>query len=327
MNFAGMTAGVAIVLWCVHAVAQTVAYPNKPLRFYVGFPPGGPTDLTARLIVPKLAERLGQPVILDNRSGAGGAIGVDLVAKSTPDGYSIGIGASGSLTVNVALQPHLPYHPLRDLAPITMAVKIPLILVANPSFPAKDLKELIAIARSKPGALSFGSGGGTGGGMHLAGVLLSRTAGIDLVHIPYKGSSPAALDLIGGQIPLAIIDVASTRAAIRAGKLKALGTLGSARSQLSPDVPTIAESGLSGFVAESWIGIIAPAHTPREIVSRLNSHLAAILASPDTREKLLAAGVEPSPSSPEEFAEVIRSEIARWTKLVKEANIVVDEQK
>jgi tripartite-type tricarboxylate transporter receptor subunit TctC len=308
------------------AAAQAPAYPNKPLRFFVSFPPGGPADLAVRIMIPRLAERLGQQVVPDNRGGAGGAIGADLVAKSAPDGYSIGMGSSGALTVNVVLQPNLPYNPVKDLAPVSMAIKIPLILVAHPSFPAASVRELIAQIRAKPGQLSFGSGGGTGGGMHLAGVSLGKAAGLELVHVPYKGSAPAAVDLMGGQIPLAIIDMASTRTFIKAGKLKALGTLGAARSPLSPDIPTLAESGLPGFAAESWMGVIAPAQTPAEIVARLNGHFVAVLSHPDTREKLLAAGFEPSPSSPGELGEVIRSEIARWSKLVKEANIVIDEK-
>ena len=318
-----LLAGMLIGWWSSSATAQAQGYPNKPLRFMVGYPAGGPTDIAGRIIAPKLSERLGQPVIVDNRSGAGGIVGVDTVAKAAPDGYTIGFGGTGPLTVNVTLQPNLPYSPIRDLAPITMAIKIPVILVANPSFSAKDVGELIAVAKAKPGQLSIGSSG-TGGAMHLAGVLLTKMAGIELVHVQYKGSSPAAIDLMGGQIPLAVVDVASTRSFIKAGKIKPLGTMGPTRSQLAPDISTIAESGLPGFVAQSWVGIVAPARTPPEIVARLNSHLVAILESADTRERLLPAGLEPSPSSPEEFSEVIRSEISRWAKVIKEAKIEVN---
>lgn len=309
--------------WSGPATAQAQGYPNKPLRFIVPYPPGGSTDIAARIIAPKLSERLAQPVIVDNRPGGGGIVGVDTIAKAAADGYTIGFGPSGLLTLSVTLTPNLPYNPITDLAPITMAVKNPLILVANPSFSAKDVGELIALARTRPGQFSFGSSG-TGTAMHLAGVLLTKMAGIELVHVPYKGSGPAANDLVGGQIPLAIIDVASTRSFIKAGKIKPLGTMGPARSQLVPDIPTIAESGLPGFVAQSWFGIIAPARTPPEIVVRLNSHLVAVLESAETRERLLTAGVEPSPSSPEEFSEVIRSEISNWAKVIKDAKIQVD---
>ena len=309
--------------WSGPATAQAQGYPNKPLRFIVPYPPGGSTDIAARIIAPKLSERLAQPVIVDNRPGGGGIVGVDTIAKAAPDGYTIGFGPSGLLTLSVTLQPNLPYNPITDLAPITMAVKNPLILVAHPSFSAKDVRELIALAKAKPAQLSFGSSG-TGTAMHLAGVLLTKMAGIELVHVPYKGSGPAANDLMGGQIPLAIIDVASTRSFIKAGKIKPLGTMGPARSQLVPDIPTITESGLPGFVAQSWFGIIAPARTPPEIVTRLNSHLVAILENSDIRDRLLAAGVEPSPSSPDEFSEIIRSEISNWAKVIKDAKIKVD---
>ncbi len=318
-----LLAGMLIGWWSGPATAQAQGYPNKPLHFIVPYPPGGGSDITARIIAPKLSERLGQPVIVENRPGGGGIVGVNTIAKAAPDGYTIGQGPSGLLTLSVTLQPKLPYSPIRDFAPITMAVNNLLILVAHPSFSAKDVGELIAVAKAKPGQLSFGSSG-TGTAMHLAGVLLTMMAGIDMVHIPYKGSSPSANDLMGGQIPLAIIDLASIRSFIKAGKIKPLGTMGPTRSQLAPDIPTIAESGLPGFVAQSWWGIIAPARTPPEIVARLNSQLVAILENADTRERLLAGGVEPSPSSPEEFSEFIRSEISRWAKVIKDAKIEAD---
>ncbi len=312
-------ASLAVCGWG-HAAAQAQSYPNKPIRFMVGYPAGGASDITARILSQKLSERLGQPVIVDNRSGGGGIVGVDSVAKAPPDGYLIGFGNLGMLAVNVSLLANLPYNPVTDLAPVTMAVKNPLILVANPSIPVKDVRDLVALAKARPGQLSYASSG-SGTAHHLAGALLTMTAGIELVHVPYKGSNPAAVDLIGGQVPFAILDVATTRNFIKAGKMRALGTMGPKRSQLASDVPTISESGLPGFAAESWIGVIAPARTPPDIVRRLNSHLVAILESPDSRDQLLAAGVEPSPSSPEEFGELIRSEISRWAKVIKAAKI------
>ncbi len=304
------------------AAAQSQAYPSKPLRFMVGYPAGGPADTASRLVMTKLSERLGQPVTVDNRSGNEGAVGVDAVAKSSPDGYMIGAGSTGSLVVNVTLNPNLPYSPTRDLAPIGMAAKFPLILVANPSFPAQNVRELVALARA-PRQLNYGASG-VGGAMHLGGVLLAQMARIDLVHIPYKGAQPTIIDLIGGQIPLAIVDVGSTRSFIKSGKIKALATLGPTRSQLTPDIPTMVESGFPGLVAQSWSGIIAPARTPPEIVARLSSHLVAILGDADIRERFSAAGMEPSPSSPEEFGAFIKSEISRWAAVIKEGKIKLD---
>ncbi len=317
-----LLAGVLAASFSGYAAAQSAAqgYPYKPLRFIVGFPAGGSTDITARIIAPKLADRLGQPVIVDNRSGAGGIVGVDTIAKSAPDGYTLGLGVSGALTINVTLQRNLPYDPLKDLSAITMVANNPLILVASNAFPAKDVKELIALAKARPKKVSFGSGG-PGTAMHLAGMLLNMMAGIEMVHVPYKGLNPAANDLLGGQIPLAILDVASTRGMIRAGQIRSLGTLGAKRSQTAPDIPTIAESGLPGFVVPSWFGIVAPARTPADIIARLNSNLVAILESAETKERLLTAGLEPTPSTPEEFSEVIRTEIARWAKIIKDAKI------
>lgn len=312
-----------VACWAGGAMAQSQEYPNKPIRFMVGFPPGGSTDVAARLIAPRLAERLGQPVIIDNRSGAGGNLAVEAIAKSAPDGYTIGFGVSGSLTINVTLQPNLPYDTLRDLTPITMAVNNPLILVANASFPVKDVRELVAFARSKPGPIAFGSGG-TGTAMHLAGALLKLTAGVDLVHVPYKGTNPAVNDLVGGQIPLAIVDVASALKFIKAGRIHALGVTGAKRAEMASDIPTISESGAPGFYVLSWFGIVAPARLPQEIVKRLNADLRAVLEAPDLRERFFATGLEPAPTSPEEFGNIIKSEISRWAKVIKDAGIQVE---
>ncbi len=305
---------------CTAGLAQAQAWPSRPIRFVVAYPPGGGSDLTARLVAPKLAERLNATVVVENRVGGAGIIGMDSIAKAPPDGYTIGWGQSGLLTINVVLQPNLPYKPLQDLTFISQGVRNHLILVAHPSLPAKNFRELQALARANPGKYSYGSTGNATA-HHLAGVLLTSSAGIELVHVPYKGSSPAANDLMGGQIPLAIIDVASTSNLLKAGKLRAIGTLGPERSQLTPDVPTIAESGLPGFEAQSWYGLVGPAKIPADIVTRLNTQFVAILESADTRERFLAAGVEASPSTPEQFAGVVRAEIARWTKVVRDAKI------
>lgn len=305
----------------VQAVAQPLGYPGKPIRFFVGYPPGGSTDTAARIIAMKLSERVGQPVIVDNRSGAGGIIGIEAIAKSTPDGYAIGFGVSGNLAVNVTLLSNLPFNPLTDLAPVSMAVNNSLILVAHPSFPANNVSELIALAKTRPAKLVFGAPG-TGSAMHLAGALLNSMAGIDLAVVHYKGLGPVASDLVGGHIPLAILDVATTRSFIQQGRLKALATTAAKRAPTAPDVPTVGESGVQGYAVTSWFGVIAPARTPPEIVKFLNAHIVAILESADVRERYLAAGLEPAPSTPEEFGDFIKSEIARWAKVIKEAGIV-----
>ena len=305
------------------AQAQAQAWPSRPIRFVVAYPPGGGSDLTARLLGPKLAERLNATVVVENRVGGGGIVGLDSIAKAPPDGYTIGWGPSGLLTINVVLQPNLPYKPLQDLSFISTAVRNPLVLVAHPSLPARDFRELLALAKASPGKYSYASTG-TATAHHLAGVLLVMTAGVDLVHVPYKGSSPAANDLIGGQIPLAIIDLASTSSFLKAGKMRALGTMGLERSQLAPDIPTLAESGLPGFEAQSWYGVVAPAKLPADIVARLNGATVASLNSPDLRERFLAAGVEAGASTPEQFAAMVRAETARWSKVIKDAKIVAE---
>lgn len=301
------------------AGAQT--YPSKPIRFIVGFPPGaGSADVSARAIAPKLAERLGQPVVVDNRAGAGGNIGVDAIAKSPPDGYTIGFGATGSLAVSVTLQPSLPYDPLKDVAPLTLSMLLPQILVVNVSTPVNSVQELIAFAKARPGQLAFGTAG-NGTAMHLAGEMLNLMTGISLVHVPYKGGYAAATDLIGGQIPVAIIDLATARAFVRAGRMRELAMTSAQRTPLAPELPTISESGVPGLAAPSWFGIIAPAGTPPGIVTRLNSELVAVLKSAEVREKMMSAGIEPLSSTPQEFAAFIHSEIEKYARFIKSAGI------
>lgn len=310
-------AAACALLWTGGAAAQ--GYPDRPLRFIVGFPPGGSTDVAARVIAPRLAERLGQPVLVDNRAGAGGNIGVDTIAKAAPDGYTIGFGVSGALTINLTLQ-RLPYDPLMDIAPVTLAAFNPLILVAGTDAPAASVRELIAYARPRPGRMAFATGG-TGTAMHLSGALLNALAGIELVHVPFKGNSAAAAGLIGGQVPFAVLDLTSAQPFVRAGRMRALGVTSARRTPLAPEIPTIAESGVPGFEVVSWFGIIAPAETPAEIVTRLNAELVGVLTSPDSRQKLMTAGLEPAPSSQEEFGSLIRAEILRLAKLIRSAEI------
>lgn len=313
---------VAIAIICAApAVAQAQAYPHKPVRFIVGYPPGGSTDIAARVIGAKLTERVRQPVIVENRTGGGGIVGVDSIAKAAPDGYTIGIGVSGMLTINAVIRKDLPYKPVTDLAPITMIFKNTLLLVTHPAFPAKTVSELIALAKAQPKGLSYGSTG-SGTGMHLAGALLAKMTGAELVHVAYRGGAPALQDVAGGQIPLAIVDVAAARELVRQGRVVALATTGEERAPTAPNVPTVRESGILGYAVSSWVGIVAPANTPPGIVRLLNSHVVAILQESETRDRFLALGLEPWTNTPDEFRELIKSEINRWAKFIKDAGIV-----
>lgn len=314
---------IAAGLWVGGAIAQTGGYPSKPIRFMVGFPPGGSTDVAARLIAPRLAERLGQQLIIDNRAGAGGNIGVDAVAKAPPDGYTIGFGVSGALAVNVTLQPNLPYDPLKDLAPVALAMINPLVLCTALETPAASVQELIAYAKPRPGRLSYATGG-SGTAMHLAGAMLNLMAGIELVHVAYKGNSAAATGLVGNQIPVAVVDLTSARSFIRAGRIRALGVTSAQRTQLAPEIPPLAQLGLPGFDVTSWFGVIAPAGTPADIVAYLNAELIAVLKSPEMRGKLAAAGLEPVPGTSDEFAALIASEIQKYAKLIRSSGIRIE---
>lgn len=304
-------------LWHPGSSAQVPA--GKPIRFLVGFPPGGGTDLTARLVGSRLAERFGQPVIVENRVGAAGNIAMDTLAKAAPDGLTIALGISG-MTINATLQPNLPFDPLRDFAPVIKLVDNLLVLVANPSFAASNLREILAEAKKQPGMLHYGSPG-NGTGMHLMGELLNLSADIKLVHVAYKGNGPMVNDLLGGQISLGIADLASTAGFIKAGRLRAIGVGSPRRTALAPDLPTIAESGVPGFSVLSWTGVIAPARTPAPIVQGYNTHIRAILESADVRERLTAAGLEPAPTTVEEFSAIIRSDIAKWANVIKASGI------
>ena len=304
-----------LLFWVSCAVAQP--YPSKPIRFIVSFPPGGSADLISRAIAPRMSEKLGQPVVVENRAGAGGMIGVDAVAKSAPDGSTIGLAAAGALTTNIHIYPSMPFHPEKDLAPISMLAMIPFFLVAHPSQPA-TLKEVIAQARS--GNLAYGHGG-QGSTMHLAGELLNMTAQIKLQAVPYKGSGPVSADVLGGQVPLGVVDVPSAIANVKAGKLRALAVTSKQRISAAPEVPTFEEAGLRGYEAVGWFGAVAPAGTPKDIINRLNTEIRNALAAPDVKERALTAGAEPHATSPEEFAAYIREETKKWGEVVRAAGI------
>lgn len=305
-------------LWTGASLAQ--AFPSKPIRFIVSFPPGGSSDLVARAMAPRLSERLGQQVIVENRPGAGGNIGIDLVAKAAPDGHTIGLGAAGALSVNISLYPSMPFDPVKDLAPVSMLAIIPIVVAAHPSLPAATARELIAYAKTQPGKLSFGTTG-NGSAMHLAGELLKQMTDIDMVHVPYKGSAPAAADLAGGQLPLAIVDLTSALPHIRSGRVKAIGVTGPQRSVAAPEIPTIAESGVPDFAAIGWFGVVAPAGTPAPIIARLNAEIVDALKVPEIRERLLAGGAEPATGTPEAFGNFIKSEIPKWARVIKAAGV------
>lgn len=302
---------------------QAQTYPDKPVRIVMPFAPGGLTDNVVRVAAAKLAERLGQQVIIDSRPGANGNIGTQIVAQSAPDGYTLLAGFQGTLVINPFIYSKLPFDSMADFAPITILGDGTLILVAHSSVAANNIRELIALAKSKPGALSFASTG-TGSTSHLTGELLKQRAGIDMVHIPYKGGGQAVGDAIGGQVPLLFTSVSTVTQHIKAGKLKALGVSSARRSNALPEVPTFIENGLPEFVASSWIGLLAPAKTPRAIIDRLYRDTAAALQTPEVRDRYAMLGIDPVGNTPEQFREQIRTDLVRWEKVVRQAKIQIE---
>lgn len=313
-------AGLALNALAAAAFAQ--GYPNKTIRLIVPFAAGGPTDIIARTVGQKLTGSWGQPMVIDNRGGGGGNIGSDIVAKATPDGYTLAMVIVGH-AINASLYSKLPYDPVKDFAPVTLAGAATIVLIAHPSVQAKSIKELIALGKSKPGKINWASPG-TGTPHHLAGELFKTLTGIDMVHIPYKGAAPAVVDLLGGQVSLAFVSLPAALPHIKAGKLTALGISGSQRSAVAPEVPTIAESGLTGYELENWYGVLAPAGTPREIVNKLNGEIVKILQTQDVKERLNSQGFEIRTSTPEQFAAYLKSEIVKWAKIVKDSGAKVD---
>ena len=308
---------------CVSMPSWAQPYPSKPIRFVVPYPAGGPLDTVARLLAQKVSESTKQPVIVDNKPGAGGNIGADTVAKSAPDGYTILMGAVATHAINPALYASMPYDPVRDFAPVTQVASTPNVLVVNPSIPATTVREFIAHAKANPGKLNFGSGS-TGSAGHLAGELFKTLAGVDMTHVPYKGAAPAMQDLIGGQIHLMFDNLASALTQVRAGRVKALAVTTAQRSALAPELPTIAEAGLPGFDISTWFGIFAPAGTPRDALERLHAEFTRALASADVRERMVNLGADPVGNRPEEFAAYIRREAEKYARLVKASGAKVD---
>ncbi len=303
------------------AAAQST-YPQKSIRIIVGYTPGGATDIVARILAAKLQEALGQSVIVENKPGAGSNIGSEYVAKSAPDGYTLLVGSIANASNMVAYK-NLNYDTLRDLVPVSQLMSAPSILAVHPSFPAKNLPELIALAKREPGRYAYASTG-SGGSPHLAGELLKLRAGIDLIHVPYKGAAPAMSDLLGGQVHMAFQTALSAVPHLQSGQLRAIAVAANKRLAQLPNVPTMAEAGLAEVEVSSWNGLFAPAKTPPEIVARLHAETAKALASPEVREKLLAQGAEPIGSSPEEFRAYIRAEIDKWGKVVRASGLRID---
>lgn len=312
----------ALTLACAGVSAQS--YPSRPIRVVVPYPPGGPLDIMARAIGQKLTEAWSQPVVVDNRAGAGGNIGAELVAKSPADGYTLLMGAVATHAINPTLYGKLAYDPVKDFEPVALVAQVPNILVVNPSVPARSVKELIEVARARPGYLNFGSGS-TGSTGHLAGELFNAMAGVQMVHIPYKGGAPAMADLLAGQVQLMFDNLANALPNVKAGRLRALAVTTLARSPAMPDLPTIAESGLPGFDLTTWFGLMVPAGTPPEIVIKLNAGIVRALNAKDMRERLEKMGAEPpADNTPEHFAAFIRAEAAKYAKVVKESGARVE---
>ena len=312
--------------WLMSPAAITDAhaqkFPDKPIRFIVPFPPGGGNDILARALAPKMAELLGQPVLIDNRAGAGGNIGADAAAKAAPDGYTIVI-ASNQVTINPWLIAKLPFDIEKDFAPVALVASVPMLLAVNPAVPAQNIRELIALARASPGKLNHGTPG-NGTPQHIAFEVFNHAAGVQIAHIPYKGTGPVIADLLGGQVQAAIGTMASMEPHVKAGKLRALGVTTPKRSAAMPSVPTIAEAALPGFEVPLWYSILAPAGTPREIVTRLSAEIASTLATPEIRDRLVTQGFEVSYLNAEQMGELIRRDIARWQKSVKDIGLKLE---
>ena len=299
--------------------AQT-AYPTKPVRLVVGFVPGGFTDFMARVVAEKLSESLAQQVVVETRAGAGGKIAAEVVAKAAPDGYTVVMGFVGSHAVNQFLFAKMPYDTMRDFAPVAMVIEAEGILAVHPSVPVNSVKELIALARAKPGSLSYASGG-VGTASHLAGELFKSMTKTFLVHIPYRGNAPAIADLIGGQTQLTFATLPTAIPHVRAGKLKGIAVIGNTRSAAAPQLPTIAESGVPGFAVNNWIGLFAPAGTPPEIVRKLNTEVMRIMQLPEITRRMEVEGERHTPNTPEQFGQFVRDEATKWGKVVKEAGL------
>ncbi len=297
-------------------------YPTKPIRLIVPFAPGGPVDIMSRALGEKLTANLGQQIVVDNRGGAGGSIGTEIVAHSIPDGYTLLTGHIGTHAINVSLFPKLGYDPVKDFAPISLIATLPLALVVNASVPARSVRELVALARARPGEINFASAG-SGGPTHMAGAMFKSMAGINVVHVPYKGNAAALTDLTAGRVQMMFSNLLTSMPHVKAGKLRALAISSAKRSPQAPDLPTVAESGVPEYDLTPWYGIFAPAGTPKAIVTRLNREAGQILNAPDMKERFRTQGIDLTTSTPDEFLALIRREIPKWRKVVKESGAKV----
>ena len=304
-------------------LAFAQSYPTKPVRIIAPFAPGSTIDIIGRIIAPKLHEALGQPVIVENRAGAGGALGMDAAAKSAPDGHTLGIGALGPLAMNPSLYPKTPFDPIKDFAAVSLLATGPVVIAVHPSVPARNVKELVELAKKRPGQLNYGSPG-VGTSPHLTGELFKIQTGTDIVHVPYKGNAEAITDLIGGQVSIVFTGVPPVVPLAKAGKVRLLATTGKQRMANLPDVPTIAESGVNGADVLIWYGVVVPAATPKDVVARLNREIVKLMNLPDVREKFAQQSVDPATGTPEDFARLIRDEVARWSKVIRSAGIKVE---
>ncbi len=318
---AGWMVAIGLIMGIPAAWSQS-QYPSRPIRLIVPYPPGGAVDPIARTIGQKLNEAWGQPVVVDNKPGAGTIIGTEIVAKAAPDGYTV-ILASSNHAVNPAMYGKLPYDPVKDFTPINLVSIIPLMLVVNPQVPVKSTKELIDYLKTKPGQLNFSSAG-NGSTTHLAGELFKSMAGVDIVHVAYKGSGPSVAGVMAGETSVAFDSIFLQLPQVKAGKLRALAVTGTKRTSLAPELPTVSEAGLPGYEAYAWVGFLAPAGTPREIVQKWHQEITRILQLPEVRERQISQGVEPVGSTPEYFADFIKTEISKWGKVVKQAGIKLD---
>jgi tripartite-type tricarboxylate transporter receptor subunit TctC len=309
---------IAACLLSVASAAAHAAYPDRPIRLIVPYPPGGLTDASARVVAKALSERLQQPIIIENVGGGGGNIGAEKAAKATPDGYTLFVGNNATVGINKLIYKTLPFDPIKDFAPVALYAESQTVLVVHPSVPAQSVKELIELANSKAGQLNFGSTG-TGGLSHLAGEMFNSMTGVKTVHIPYKGTAPALTDLLGGQIQMMFNDTSIPH--IKSGKLRALGVTGLKRWAELPDVPTLAEIGVKGYETYNWFGIVAPAGTPPEIIAKLNQEIVAVVKDPETEEWMKSRGAAGATGTPAEFAEYIMKDLAKWTRLVQEVGI------
>ena len=311
--------GCVALLLAASAVAHAQGYPSRPVRLIVPTSPGGGTDISARMIAPKLAEYLGQQIVVDNRPGASTMIGVELVARAAPDGYTLLMGIS-SLAIAPYIQTKVPYDAVKDFAPVSQVVVLSNLMVSHPSLPARAVKELVAFARTRPGQINFAAGS-VGSNPHLAMELFLSMTGLKMVHVPYKGQGPALIDLMAGHVSLSMANMLSALPHVKNGRLRAIGVTGAKRASIAPGIPTIAEAGVPGYEVVQWFGVLAPAHTPRDIIARLHAGIVRVVQDPAIRERFSSDGAETVGSTPEEFAAVIRADLSKWSKVIKDAGI------